>query len=531
MTLIRRHWFAIAAGAFCFIWALAGWLTVIPNQDMLADSIQVQSLLNDPRIVLAFPGQKHGGPLEYPILLIAEAIAPGNFYLHTVFRLGFAFLTGFFTAKLYLTLFPQARKWSFLVAIAVGPTIIHGLLGPEGNRVGVWWLQPNWDIAWLLVTCGAYVIARQLNALHPTLVPSDARPISRRALVACAAGGLLFGLGIYAHPAISILAVPLASLVLIRFRISIVQGATAAGGVFVGLIPAGVSYLVNAHINTWDPSHGFFINVPMYGSNLGINGIPDYMLALLPYGLGLAPSGAFVPPAAQSILMWIFITICIAAAAIGIDRAWRTKSRLAPGVAIAVAWMIAALTMIVFATLVDPVWIYSSGLAILFWISVGVLPTAIPIRRVGLAATAFVLVVAAGSTFAHNAAWYADFPSRMAAKQAYLDDQRALATAIKAAGADYVYGSYSDAIPVGYASAYQLRTISISYNRFPLSEEERRAANVVAAVTTAPSDPAGVKALADVQGRCTEIDTRGNTDLGDFAIFRCPTDVLANPRP
>ena len=238
-----------------------------------------------------------------------------------------------------------------------------------------------------------------------------------------------------------------------------------------------------------------------------------------------------MPPAAQSILMWMFITACIAAGAIGIDRAWRTKTRLTPGASIAVTWIIAALTIIVFATLVDPVWIYSSGLAILFWISIGILPTAIPHRSVGLIATAFVLVVAAGSTIAHNAAWYSDFPTRMADKQAYLDDQRALATAIKAAGADYVYGSYGDAIPVGYASAFELRTISIYYNRFPLSEEERRAATVVAAVTTAPTDPTGVEALAAVQKRCTEIDTQGNDDLGDFAIFRCPTDVLANPRP
>lgn len=58
--------FELAAGAACAAWAFAAWLTVVPNQDMLADGVQVQRLLQDPRIVLAFPGQKHGGVLEYP---------------------------------------------------------------------------------------------------------------------------------------------------------------------------------------------------------------------------------------------------------------------------------------------------------------------------------------------------------------------------------------------------------------------------------------------------------------------------------
>ncbi|MDP2013705.1 MAG: hypothetical protein Q8L05_05715, partial [Actinomycetota bacterium] len=66
MSWIRRQWFELTAGLFCFAWALLGWLTVIPNQDILADGIQAQSVLADPRVVLAFPGQKHGGPLEYP---------------------------------------------------------------------------------------------------------------------------------------------------------------------------------------------------------------------------------------------------------------------------------------------------------------------------------------------------------------------------------------------------------------------------------------------------------------------------------
>jgi len=71
--------FAIFAGLACSSWAFLAWLSVIPNQDILADAVQVQPLFTDPGIVLSFPGQKHAGPIEYPFQLLAESVAPGNF--------------------------------------------------------------------------------------------------------------------------------------------------------------------------------------------------------------------------------------------------------------------------------------------------------------------------------------------------------------------------------------------------------------------------------------------------------------------
>jgi hypothetical protein len=297
------------------------------------------------------------------------------------------------------------------------------------------------------------------------------------------------------------------------------------------VLPSAASYVFNATINTWDPSHGPMINIPMYGSALGINGIPDYMLALLPYGLGLAPGGAFIPPAAQSMLMWIFLFIVVAGAAIGVDRAWRSRTRPSPGTAIAIAWLAACLGIIAFSTLIDPVWIYASGLAILFWISVGVLPGIFTRRWVGATITGVVLVVTAGSTIAHNLDWYSQFPARMQAKQDYLATNAELATAIVATGATYIYGSYSYVIPVGYASGYQLRTVTNHYNRFPLTDEEAAQGSLTVAVETAPIDSWGKEALARVQASCTPVGGEPDPKLGTFAIFTCPSAVLANPQP
>ena len=362
----------IVAGLICFLWALAGWLTVVPNQDILADGIQAQSILSDPRVVLSFPGQKHGGPLEYPFTLIAEWLLPGNYFANAAIRPILAFATGYVVALLFRNLFPSAPAWALLAAMATGPTIIHGLLGPESNPVGVWWLQPNWDMAWLLVSSGALILAKW-RQLPP---------------IGIALGGLLVGLGLFAHPAIVLLILPLMVLVIARSRPRIQTIAIALGGAAIGVIPAAISYVINARVNTWDPSHGAFIAVDYYWDMgravLGLDGVPDYMLALLPYGMGFAPSQGLLPGTIQSLLVALFLAIALAVSVASIVSAVRDRQPFGPGGAIALSWIVACVGFFVFITFVDPVWIYSSGLAILYWLTIGALPSVINPRAVGV---------------------------------------------------------------------------------------------------------------------------------------------------
>lgn len=510
----RLRWFPVTAGLICFAWALLGWLTVIPNQDILADGIQAQSLLNDPRIVLAFPGQKHGGPLEYPFTVWAEWVAPGNYFANAAIRPFLAFLTGFLVAELFLTLFPKAPKWAFLAAMAVGPTIIHGMLGPESNPVGVWWLQPNWDMAWLCATAGALVLSRSRGRLWP--VP--------------AAGGLLVGLGFFAHPAITLILVPLLALVIFR---TVPRPATvllATGGALLGVLPAAASYVVNAKVNTWDPSHGPFVAVGYYrdmgGAVLGLTGIPDYMYALLPFGLGLAPSDHFLSGPVKSALVWAFVLIVLVSAVVAAYRAVRQKRRLSPGGAVAVSWVIAMATMFAFITFIDPVWIYSSGLAILYWLSVGALPSVFTIRWLGNAVTAGAIAISGLSTITHNATFYADVPARFTAKVATMNDRMAIAQALENSGATVVFGSYYDAIPIGYASGGQLRTITNHYNRFPLTPAEQALSTVTVGVNARPTDPWGEEAVQTVTAACTPTRSSSAADRGPFELFTCPPAAL-----
>jgi len=127
-------------GFICFSWAFIAWLNVIPNGDFFAEAIQIQLLIKNPHFVLAYPGQTHGGVLEYPFLFFAEWLLPGNFLFFIFPRVIMAFFTGFFASKFYLKAFPTAPTWSFILAVVSGPAIMHVIPGPSSNPGMVMWL-------------------------------------------------------------------------------------------------------------------------------------------------------------------------------------------------------------------------------------------------------------------------------------------------------------------------------------------------------------------------------------------------------
>lgn len=528
--MIARNWFPASAGMICFVWALIGWATVIPNQDILADGIQAQSLISSPHLVLAFPGQKHGGPLEYPYTILAEWVAPGNYFVNAGIRPVLALMTGFVVAKLFTQLFSQAPKWTFLAAIGVGPTIIHGLLGPQGNEVGQWWMQPNWDMAWLLVSAGALFVAWTGNS-EPVRETSSGRDSRKFRSGMCAGiGGLLIGLGFFAHPAITLLIIPLAVLVTLRLVPAIRIAMIASVGVVLGVAPSAISYIINSKINTWDPSHIPFISIDYYrnigGAVLGLTGIPDYMNALLPYSVGLAPSTSQTVGRLQSAFMWIFIAVIVTSSVVGVFNALRRGRRLTPGAAVAVAWVTSAASMMLFITFVDAVWIYSSGLAILFWLSLGAMPIFFRSRTVGLVTTSLFLCLTLSSTVAHNFDFYSKSFSNFSKKLATQNENIDLAKTLISDGAEAVFGSYYDVIPIGYASAGKLRTLTNHYNRFPLTQSELSEKSITIAINTQPRDAWGAEALQSVLQGCRNINQNGTRGSGSYSLFRCPSEAL-----
>lgn len=510
----RRQWpwFESAAGAICAAWAFAAWLTVIPNQDMLVDGVQVQRLLQDPQVVLAFPGQKHGGVLEYPYLLVSEALAPGNTYAHTALRVVFAFLTGFLVARLFLRLFPGFPRWALLAIIAVGPSAIHGLSGPPENPVGVYWLIANYDLSWLLVVAGAVV-----------LCGPGSRALGRPSVVRAVVAGLLIGLGVYEQPTILVLAVPLGVLVHLRNPAALPRILWVGAGIAVGMIPLAISYFLYAGVTTtWDPSHFPVFDPDVARAVLGLDPASTYENRLLPLAMGFTTTPDLLDATGQALVALVALVGCLVTGVIGTWRAARQRRWPGPGVAIALTWLAVAAALVVFSSMLTPIWLYATGLAVILWLTVGALPGAVPWRRAGAIAAAVVVVLVGASTFAHNAYWYREFPDRVAAKADYMRTQRMLALALENAGVTMLYGSYYDVIPIGYASGSKLRFVTSTYNRFRLTPQELEPERLVVAVNARPPESWGREALAAVQESCTPTGTTVEFEDYGYTVVSCP---------
>lgn len=477
---------------------------------MLADAVQVQSLFSDPRIVLSFPGQKHAGPVEYPFQLLAEFIAPTNFYIHTFPRVIFAFLTGFFTAKLFLGLFPHAKHWGFLASVAVGPAIIHGLSGPEGNTVGVWWLVGNYDTSWLLVVLGTLLFIKGARNETQWLIPI---------------AGVVTGLGFFAHPNIIILLIPLGTLTFLILRPKISSAILLVLGFGLGIIPSLISYTFYSGNNTWDPSRVPFFVREIYLNSLGLNGIPDYISVVLPYAFGLPSSQFFLSGSVQSAITWVVLLAFTITAIVGwihavVRRNWPDKIVL-----LCTTWLAAALGIMFFVTFVDTVWFYATSLSILFWITVGALPNVVKPRLLAISLTSLVLFIEAISMFSHNWSYLTSIPQNIVKKVSYQNDLRETAAQLQTSDVEIVYGSYLDVIPVSYGSSFGLQPISVRYNRFPLTPRELELEHVVA-INADPTDSWGEEALQIVQSDC-EFRNQSEAKLFTYKIYVCTGNAIS----
>ena len=516
-NVVKSNWFPISSGLACFIWAFLAWLTVIPNQDLLADGIQVQSLISDPRIVLAFPGQKHGGVFEYPYNVLAEWIAPGNYFLESALRPLFAFLTGFLAAKLYLTYFPRGPRWSFLLAVAVGPTILHGLAGPEGNSVGVWWLNANYDLAWLFVILGFWLIGRELSGPVANQVPRTGMLFF---------GGVLLGLGFYQQPTSILLILPLGVLLLLRFRISLSQFSMLLLGGFIGILPAILSYFY-APITTWNPSHFPVFQLHLALASLGLDGVPNYAIALLPSALGFAPATTIGFARLQTVVSALFLSLMLILALVGTFNALRRRSRVSEGTAIAVCWIAVAGSIVIFGIFVDPVWFYSSHLSIVLWMSIGILPQLIKVKWISRAAPICICLVVALSSLAQNGAQVVNLKERFMEKREYISTLNRYASAMRKLETRVLYGSYYDVLPIAYGAAGSLHPVTSTYNRFPLSGSALAGLEEVkVGIRTDPTDEWGIESLDEVRRMCLANAKLVTGKLGTFQVFDCPVSVI-----
>lgn len=503
----RSRW---APNLFAFfallMWSGYAFATARVNADILAEAIQVQIWLNSPFWVWSYPGQLHGGVLEYPVIALAETLAPGNVYVLTSLRIFYVPLTGVFLATCFALAAPQRSLWPLAVATAVGPAVLHGF------RM----ISDIYPSAWLLSAVGLWLIFRWASG-------------SRSRIGWPLAGGLLIGLGIYQHASAAVFAIPLVVFAIIHWRRRIRDLAPVVVGGVVGLLPMAVAMVGQPDKEiVYRPERIGFPNIiGALGLNPGDLGWRD---AMLPNGLGIAHANSSFLNLGWAAQWWVNLVGLLFVVAVVLVGVLVRRS--------AVGWMwLTALAMLVGVTLfIPPIWYYGTPLGFLLWFSVGFAPVLFS-RLSEWVVVGIVLTIGAGFSFAQVWNSHPRFLTGAEVKAQQASEVEGIAQGIQDSGVEYVFGDYWEVLPIAYASSGDVHPISYNYNRFPLDSSEVGQEIVVAVTPGTIALPFGHEswtlsgdALTLVDEVCVPIpDVTERLPQGVTARL-CPTAILMDSR-
>lgn len=179
-------------------------------------------------------------------------------------------------------------------------------------------------------------------------------------------------------------------------------------------------------------------------------------------------------------------------------------------------------------TFIDTVWFYATPLSVFFWIFVGALPTAISPKWLAVSITSALLVLEGTSMATHNWAFHKDLPTNIKLKKQYRSEilSEAEAEALKDNGVQVVCKSHLFyMIPVSYASSFDIRPISIRYNRFPLTGSEI-SQTYITAVNASPTDPWGEEGLNIAASLCEPIESPDISNA-NYIIYSCTGQAIS----
>ena len=487
-------------------WSGYAYAVVRVNADILAEAIQVQQWLADPFWVVSYPGQVHGGIVEYPLIALAETLAPGNVYVLTLVRILYIPLAGVLLASCFSMAQPHRSLWPLAIAVAVGPAVLHGF------RM----ISDIYPSAWLLSALGLWLIFRW----------SCGRTQRIAWLVA---GGLLIGLGIYQHASAAVLSIPLLVFAAVQWRVRLRQCLWVVAGIVLGLIPMGLAMFAQPGKDVvYRPERS---GLPDVLGALGLErGELGWRDAMLPNGLGIAHADSTFLDLGWGVQWWVNLIALLFVLAVVVVGVLLRRSAL--------GWMwLAALAVVVgLVIFVPPIWYYGTPIGFLLWFSIGFAPVLLP-RLAEWIVIAVVLVISAGFSFGQVWNSHPRFVTGAQVKAEQVAEVDEVATAISNAGIEYVFGDYWEVLPIAYASSMSLHPISYNFNRFPLDPGELGEEIVVAVTPGTIALPFGrdswdlsSDALALVDQECVPIpDITARLSEGVTAHL-CPTATLMEKR-
>lgn len=470
----------------------------------------------DPWWVWSYPGQRHGGVIEYPFIAIAEWIAPGNVYGFTLLRVLYIPLVGLLIGLSMRWAFPRWSLWPFALAAAAGPGVLHGF------RM----ISDIYPFGWLLSASGIVL----MYALWSQRITRFTAPIA-------VLGGLFIGLGVYEHASAAVFSIPLLIAGAWHFHDTMPPHQLRKNlwlllGIAVGLAPMAIALFGQENLHViYSPTNP---GLPNILGILGLSNEPDaWRLALLPNGWGVTQADETlfgIPWTAQVV---VNLLVCAAVTALTVPLVRRFVRHQPTALRfIAVMWASALVVMILMVSIVSPIWYYGTGAGFLMWITIAALPA---IVNRTWAITAIAIVIGVNAAVSLRAVLLAE-PIPIEGAQFKLGQARfneKVAEQVQHAGVNYLYGDYWEVLPIAYASRGTLIPITYDSHRFELFADTPDpiivglTSGYLSTPKTLPRWTSAYQAESLVTDNCIErMDINASMPDGVRA-FECPRSLFA----
>ena len=484
-------------------WSTYAYLTVRFNSDIIVEAIAVQDLLRDPSWVWSYPGQLHGGIVEYPIMAVGELIAPGNAYGFTFIRIFYVPVTGVLVALSLRRAFPSVNLWWFAAAAAAGPALLHDFRA----------ISDIYPFGWLLAAIGVYLIA------------------GKRFLVV---GGIFLGLGVYEHATAALMSLPLVLALAIRWGFGVRAYLRVGVGLVPGLIPMALAQFAQPDkIVVWAPAD---LTLPRAVDLFGLaEGGAAWSTAILPGAWGIQNGGINYLGIGNSGQFVLNLVLALAVLAFCLVGGWlvlRGRSTWKDPLGfLVIVWTSGLVLALLLSAVVPTVWFYGLSLGFLVWVTVAL---AAPTRIGRVFAVVVIAVMASMSIFSVNATGGVVG----AASSKWEDNQeiRGVAESLIENNVDVIFGDYWEVLPVAYASSGKVFAVTSNFNRLPIPDSIAQSPEVLVGVTSGKvAVPSGrvtwdtaEAAKEYVSESCRFVSPLPGSYFEFVDIYRCAPEVLQN---
>lgn len=498
------NWAPVAATFAALVaWSLYAYLTVRFNSDIIVEAIAVQDLMRDPSWVWSYPGQLHGGVVEYPIMAVGELIAPGNPYGFTFIRIFYVPVTGVLLALSLRRAFPQVNLWWFAGAAAAGPALMHDFRA----------ISDIYPFGWLLAAIGVYLIA------------------GKRFLVL---GGIFLGLGVYEHASAALMSLPLVLALVIRWGPGIRAYVRIGVGLVIGLIPMALAQFTQPDkIVVWAPAD---LALPRALDMVGLtDGGAAWPLSMLPGAWGIQNGGTNFLGVSNSVQFYLNLALVVGLLAflvLGVITILRGRARWSDPLGfLVIVWAAGIVLALMLSAVVPTVWFYGLSLGFLVWVTVTLVASKFAGRVLAIVVIA---VMASMSVYSVNAT-----NGLVSAASDKWDDNQEIngvAQSLIENNVSVIFGDYWEVLPIAYASSGEVFAVTSSFNRLPIPASIRQSQEVLVGVTSGTVAIPGGRDRWDtseaveelVSESCRYVSPLPGSYFEFVDLYRCPPDVLLN---